>query len=209
MTTATKPKSPSAELARLEEARKKAHAEARAIRRKVQSHEAETQSMQAELSARCHGYPEEVEGASLVPIEGTEAHRLRTEIKRRMGSPNPHEPDLAAAVTRFHAADELVTNYRRVRIDELIAEATEPMAELDERSHAVWQEIAEIAQGYGAVDGHVREIITTTPPLSDQHRGHDPRPSLWLQQAEAALETGLTPPHLTELGAHRLDKING
>jgi hypothetical protein len=138
MTTATRTKPVSAELAALQKTRDRLHAKVVAARDKRNGWDETTKALRADATIYAHQHPEEYEGAARVARPGTKAAKLEAAIKERMGQENPYEAEYAEAFAPYEQADEALQNMKRARIDERLAELEPHVKRTQDRMREGW-----------------------------------------------------------------------
>lgn len=196
-------------LAQLVSAREKARDALDAEQHKRATYEAETRAQQAALSVHHQTHPKQYEQAG-APLPGTEAAKLSTAFKERMGgqgllaaAPYPHSDKLDEQLAGFHRADAECETFRAEALPELIAEVVDPglPAEIEQ----ALREVVDLCDRYRQSADRVRTVAVEAN-LSGQHVGSDERVG---RLRETALRFGdeVTQPGLTELGHHRLEVV--
>jgi hypothetical protein len=122
MTTATKNKSASAELAALQKIRDRLHAKVRRAKAAMSAWDSETEAMKGQLTALVNAHPEQVEGADKRVRPATEAAKLRDQIRERMRGENPYRGAYEEAFGPYEQADLAVQEFKRTRLDDRLAE---------------------------------------------------------------------------------------
>jgi hypothetical protein len=204
MTTATK--TPSAHLAKLQEARDKAHVPVLEARRKLNAYDAETEAKRGTLTALVRTNPEEFEGPTHTPREGTEAAQLAAEVRQRRSQPNPHQDEYEKAQAEFLRRDQELQDWLRrnvrARIEEVQADAREAVDQIREGFEA----LRSGSDRYRVAIEEVRSIVISTPGMDGQDYGHDPRPDDWRRLAEDALDGEIVLPQLSPMGNYKADR---
>lgn len=192
MTTATA-KSPSTELAELEQRVAKARAKAREARDEKDTWEREV----PELRACAEG----------LDPDSTEGRKVRAEImareQSRIHSVGPKAEALQAVIEPFHVLDEELQRFKRARVRERLDEINPDLAVAD--LIAAFEALAAATETYRAVVTEVRAVVLDTPGMDGQDYGQDPRVEEWAALAAGALETEITAPGLSPLGSWKAD----
>ncbi len=206
MTTATKT-TVATELAKLEQAREKAHAEVRKAKRKIDDWNAETEAKRGELTERQHSAPEEVEGVDKRVKPGTYAAKLSAEIRKRLAAENPHQGDHDAAVAEFHRHDEALTEFKRARVHDRLAQLDADHAAGAELIRSGFESLRRGAELIRVNVEEARAIVTDTPGLergSEPHLAFDPRVNDWYALACGEQDTEIAKPGLTPVALEKL-----
>lgn len=182
MATATKSKTntASADLAKLTEARDRAHANLLKLREKVTAWDRE--------------------GLDAATPTGTaQADLHRTHREDELG-PNPHRAEYDTAHAEYDQLDRTLQAFKRQNAIDLIEEVRGDWA--DEQLREALVALLDWAEERRAEILQVREIVLDTPGLTGSDYGHDPRVDEYRAFAskqlerldnEAFVETGLTP----------------
>jgi hypothetical protein len=203
MTTATKPRPASTELAELQETRDRLHAKVVAAKRKVSAWDEETEAMKKRLTDLINARPEQVEGLEKRVLPGTEAARLSDQIKKRLRSENPHRAPYEKAFTPYEQADRAMQEFKLTRLHDRLAELDPDAERAIDRIREAFVQLRDACGDYGQVILGVRDVVNDTPGLGGQDAGHDPRPEEWRRLAEDALKGEIAKPGLTPTGAAR------
>jgi hypothetical protein len=203
MTTATKSKPASAELEALQKVRDKARAKALEAQAAVRAWDDETEAMKTRLTVLVNAHPEQVEGVQRRVRPGTEAAKLRDEIKGRLSSGNPHRAAYDEACAPFGQADHEVQRFQLTRLDDRLAELGPDADRALDRLREGFALIEEACDQYGEVVQKIRDVVIDTPGLTGRDYGYDPRPQEWRLHAQRVLDGEIARPGLTPTGAAR------
>jgi hypothetical protein len=209
MTTATKPKPASAELASLQKARDRLHAKVREAKAAMGAWDAETEGMRAQMTALVNAHPEQVEGTDKRVLPGTEAAKLRDQITARMRGENPHRAAYDEALAPYMEADEALQEFKRTRLDDRLAELDPDQRKATELIREGFELVRRGCEQYRASREDAGAIVAETPSLQNVPGlyGWDPRVDEWYGAALAALEGEIELPALTPLGEWRLTNV--
>jgi chromosome segregation ATPase len=206
-TTTRKTKaSVSSELRQVEAERERLHAKVREAREDVTAYDAETERLRAELTERIHAFGSEFEGAQRLPIQGTQSAKLAAKIKKRMREPTPCQGQYEAAMAAFTAADLDLSRLKKERLHDRLAEVRPDNQRAADKIREGLDLLREGCAEFQVGVNEVGRIVADTPGL---HRRsgmyhHDPRPEEWYRMADAALESEIILPYLTEEAEWRL-----
>jgi chromosome segregation ATPase len=201
----TKTVSVSTELAGLDKKTKAAHAKAREERAKMNAWNDEIEALRDRYNAHLDAHPEEVQGVNKAVRPGTEAERLRDEIKTRRAKQNPYEAAYAEARGAFREADQELQDFKRAHLRDRLADLDlKSDAGIDKirAGHAL---VIEGSEDYAEWVGVAREIVMGTGGFDGQDFGCDPRPAEWAAIANAALDTEIIRPGLSQRGEAKLN----
>jgi chromosome segregation ATPase len=200
MATATKQRA-SAELEALQKTRDKLHAKVREAFSRRRDWDEETERMKARLSGLVNTHPEQVEGIEKRVRPGTEAAKLRDQIKDQMRSENPHQGAYEEAFAPYQEADLALQRFKVTRLDDRLAELEPDANRAIDRLRGAFGLLVEACEEYGEAVLRVRDLVIDTPGLDGQHYGFDPRPEEWRRQAQEAMESEILKPGLAPTGA--------
>ena len=206
-TTATAKRTPSAELAKLQDQRDESYADLQVIKRERSGYDNETTQMRAEFSAFTASRPEDWRDAAHNPKPGTPSAEREAEVKARMEAVNPHEEAFYAARQLFHDADEALNRFLVERLFDLIDEDESAFNAAQAKIRQGFALLIEGGADYNAIVERARSLILAVPHLNGQALTHDPRPLEWEATARASLDSDLRRPGLTEDGAWRLTNV--
>lgn len=213
MTTATPTKrTPSAELAKLQAARDKAHAKVRETRQARDEWDAETRQLQAEYTAHRHANPDDYFGGDFRPKPGSEAERQALAIRKRLTNGNPVLEDYEAALAPVRELDRLLETFKRERVRSRIEEALVDRESPDKARKAIGQLLAWLSSEQQAIEA-VRAVVQDTPTLQRQRQhtlSFDSRVGEWenlLGGMLEAIEEGIATPGLTAFAEDRVRNL--
>lgn len=195
MTTTTK--TPSAELARLQDARDKAYAAVQEVKRERAGYETETANIKAAYTAFVNERPEDWANEVRLPKPGTPSAKERDKLRERLASENPHEKKFNAAVAKFHAADDVLHEFLTGHLPDLLAEQEPAVRALEDKRTEAFEALAEVGAEYAELEAQARDWIIRTPRLNGQALKADPRPRQWAELARDNLGAPLAAPGLT------------
>jgi hypothetical protein len=197
----TKTKTPSAELDKLQRARDKAYADLQAVKRDRALWEDETEALRGSYTLLVRSRPEDHRDAAGNPKPGTPSAAEQHKLKKRIAGGNPHEDHFQSAKADFHAAAEKLNEFLTSRLPDLLGELEPAFDAIETKRVEAFELLSEVASEYGALEAKAREWIIRSPRLNGQALRSDPRPAQWAKLADENLESPLTAPGLTDVGA--------